>query len=133
MTCILTFAVDSVRISSDIPIQSDYVPKITIYFVLSFFYNLFSIVWFKIYNYMGEKKSIPWILANYCDILRCTYMRGLLIRSRKNKVEDLKDKTVKDQFTTEEEFEINMNILNRSVLILVALCMTSGIIFLIIN
>lgn len=137
MTCILTFAVDSVRISSDIPIQSDYVPKITIYFVLSFFYNLFSMAWFKVYNYMSETNEIPWLLEKYCEIFRCNCMKGIVSKGRINQVDSqIKVKSIEDEsilHEKENKFKFNLNILNRSVLTFVALFMISGLLFLIIN
>ncbi len=45
MTSFLTFTVTSLRVSSDIPIQSDYLPLITLYMILSILYTLFGFVW----------------------------------------------------------------------------------------
>ena len=45
MTSFLTFAVTSLRVSSDIPVQSDYLPLITLYMILSIFYTFIGFFW----------------------------------------------------------------------------------------
>ena len=47
MTSFLTFSVTSLRIASDIPVQSDYLPLITLYFMLSIIYTLIGLIWFN--------------------------------------------------------------------------------------
>ena len=48
MTSILTFTVTSLRVSSDMPIQADYLPLITIYFMMSIFYTLIGFAWYVV-------------------------------------------------------------------------------------
>ena len=49
MTSFLTFAVTSLRVSSDIPVQSDYLPLITLYMILSIFYTFIGFYMFYFY------------------------------------------------------------------------------------
>ena len=46
MTSLLTFVVTSLRISSDIPVQSEYLPLITLYMILSIVYTLLGFIWY---------------------------------------------------------------------------------------
>ncbi len=46
MTCFLTFSVTSLRVSGDIPIQSEYLPLITLYFLLSIVYTFLGLIWY---------------------------------------------------------------------------------------
>lgn len=45
MTSFLTFSVTSVRIAGDIPMQSEYLPLITLYFLLSILYTFLGLTW----------------------------------------------------------------------------------------
>ena len=49
-------AIISVRVSSDIPIQSDYMPLITLYFFLSILYTFSSFLWFVIAEHLKSNK-----------------------------------------------------------------------------
>ena len=52
MTSFLTFSVTSVRIAGDIPMQSEYLPLITLYFLLSIIYTFLGLTWyFNIFNF----------------------------------------------------------------------------------
>ncbi len=45
MTSFLTFTVTSLRISGDIPMQSNYLPLITLYLLLSIMYTFMGFSW----------------------------------------------------------------------------------------
>jgi hypothetical protein len=70
MACLLTLTVNSVRVSNDIPIQSDYVPTITIYFVISIFYPFISMFWFVARNHFEKKCYLPIPLIKLVDFLQ---------------------------------------------------------------
>ena len=59
MTILLTIAVYSVRISSDIPIQSEYLPLISLYFFLSILFTFIAMLWFIILNRFATNKTMP--------------------------------------------------------------------------
>lgn len=67
MACLLTLTVNSVRVSNDIPIQSDYIPTITIYFVISIFYPFISMFWFVIRNHFEKKCYLPVKIIRFVD------------------------------------------------------------------
>ena len=59
MSGFLTFAVYALRISSDMPIQSDYIPSISSYFLSSITYNLIAFFWFVYRNRASTKVDLP--------------------------------------------------------------------------
>ncbi|CAF1026896.1 unnamed protein product [Brachionus calyciflorus] len=59
MTIILTSSIYSLRVANDIPVQSDYLPLITIYFMVSTLYSILTLIWFIIANQMLAKSKIP--------------------------------------------------------------------------
>jgi hypothetical protein len=70
MTGFLTFSVYSLRIASDIPVQSDYLPKISSYFISSISFNLIAMNWFVIRNRFITQGSMPRFLEIICDLLK---------------------------------------------------------------
>lgn len=68
----------SLRISGDIPIQSEYLPLIMLYFVLSMVYTFLSLCWFVLCNYLTTRNIWPKCLLNLAQ-------RGLsLFKSKKS-------------------------------------------------
>lgn len=70
MSCFLTYSVNSVRISGDMPVQSDYVPTINIYFVFSIAFTMFCMMWFILCNQYMSNSKMPFFLlklASYFD------------------------------------------------------------------
>lgn len=61
MTAFLTFAVQSLNISNFLPVQSLYVPMITVYFIFSILLTFVALLWFWIMNYYTGK-PLPFIL-----------------------------------------------------------------------
>ena len=55
-------AIISVRVSNDIPIQSEYLPLITLYFLLSLLYAFISVAWFVYLEDVKSKKNSSQIL-----------------------------------------------------------------------
>ncbi len=63
MSCFLTFSVYSLRISQDIPTQSEYLPMISLYFIASILFVLIAFAWFIIENYFKTNLFLPnWLL-----------------------------------------------------------------------
>lgn len=59
MTVFLTFGVYSLRVSSDLPVQSKYFPLISVYFLIGVLYAFMSILWFALANRYLTKNSVP--------------------------------------------------------------------------
>ena len=59
MTVFLTFGVYALKINGDMPTQSEYIPLVSIYFLIATLYTLLSLIWFVMANYFGIKNHIP--------------------------------------------------------------------------
>jgi hypothetical protein len=67
----------SVRISSDIPIQSEYLPLISLFFFLSLLFTFISFNWFVIVNSFRTNNSIPFVLKIFSKNIESIYTRVL--------------------------------------------------------
>lgn len=63
ITCFLTFSVNLVIVSADIPVQSDNIPTITMYFIFSIIYTLVTLFWFAFLNYFSTRNFLPFYLS----------------------------------------------------------------------
>ena len=70
ITSILTFSVYMLRISSDIPVQSEYLPIIGYYFIFVITFILIDFIWFIILNYFANIEHLPRYLVYYALSLR---------------------------------------------------------------
>jgi hypothetical protein len=70
MTSFLTFAVTGVRISGEIPVQSQYLPLINLYILLSIIYTLIGFMWFLIANHLSKKHHLPFLLERMAFVIR---------------------------------------------------------------
>ena len=59
MTSFMTFSVYSLRVSSEIPVESDFLPMVTLYFILGITYTFVSFNWFILANELAQKKDWP--------------------------------------------------------------------------
>ena len=55
----LAFSVYKLRLSDDVPVQSDIIPLINIYFISCMFFSLSAMVWFSLKNIMIENQKCP--------------------------------------------------------------------------
>lgn len=90
MTTFLTFSVYALRVSGDIPVQSDYLPLISVYFIMSSLYTLVSLIWFIVANLLITKKHVP---PFFKKLVRGTEnlgkrIRGSLAKMAKPKVKE---------------------------------------------
>ena len=60
MTVLLTLAVYSLKVSSDFPTQSLYLPYVSIYFTMGYIHTFISLLWFCAQNYAIETKQHFW-------------------------------------------------------------------------
>ena len=63
-------AMISVRVSSDIPIQSDYLPLISLYFFFGILYTFISFNWFIIANSYKTNNYLPKYLKAFAKCLK---------------------------------------------------------------
>ena len=91
-------AIISVRVSSDIPVQSDYLPLISLFFILSLFYTFISLYWFVLANYLRTKNKIPSFLESLAKFL---ILLNIAFKYRsKNKIKSIKNE---EETTTKSE------------------------------
>lgn len=74
ISILLTFAVFKLRLSDDVPVQSDSIPLINIYFTLCISFSLTSMIWFSILNNIRERKKISKKLINFILNYICLLM-----------------------------------------------------------
>jgi hypothetical protein len=91
-------AIISVRVSADIPIQSEYLPLISLYFFLGLFFTFISFNWFVAINSFRTNKSVPSILKNISKKIICLLNRFKLLSN--------------SEFENNDETENSINTLN---------------------
>ena len=74
ISILLSFAVFKLRLSDDVPVQSDSIPLINVYFTLCISFSLASMVWFSVLNLIKEEKCLNktlriFIIKIVCPIL----------------------------------------------------------------
>ena len=70
MTTFMTFSVYSLRIASDMPIESNFVPMVTLYFILGISYTFMSFVWFIMANEFIVKSYLPQALLSFASVIK---------------------------------------------------------------
>ena len=96
MTVIMAYSIYAVRISSDIPVQSNYIPVIKFFFILSNIWNLLAMVWFVLLNNFKSKEYVPKVFNSLGGILQkiicfCSHKRKrdpILVLRKDKKVAD---------------------------------------------
>lgn len=90
ITTFLNMGIISIRVSSDIPVQSRYLPLITLFFLLSLFYTFISFMWFTILEMFKSKNTLPKCLLLLANCL--IKFRNLL--NNCNKSPNIKNQTI---------------------------------------
>ena len=75
----------SVRVSSDIPIQSDYLPLISLYFSFGILYTFISFNWFIIANVYRTNNYLPKYFKMFAKCLKC--FNEKMLKKLANKIE----------------------------------------------
>jgi hypothetical protein len=70
MTTFLTYSIYSINTSNSIPTQSDYVPAITVFYIMSTFFVLISFSWFILENFMRSRTYMPLLLRVWVKLFR---------------------------------------------------------------
>ncbi len=70
MTTFLNQAIISVRVSGDIPVQSVYLPLISLFFFLSIFYTFLSFIWFIAAEQLKTRKYAPKFIQNLASKIK---------------------------------------------------------------
>jgi hypothetical protein len=70
MSGFLSFALSSARMQADMPTQSDYLPDITSYLIMSISLNLIAFIWFIYMNRCLLKADIPQCLDKFGELVK---------------------------------------------------------------
>lgn len=100
ISIVLSFSVFKLRLSDDVPVQSDSIPLINVYFTLCMSFALSAMIWFSLRNILVENKHIPnWIrylIFNYIwYILFVGYWKRY--RDRVNQIKNQSNKKIVDE------------------------------------
>jgi hypothetical protein len=75
ISIMLAYSVFSLRLSEDVPSQSDSVHLISLYLTICMFFSLSAMTWFAIANKLREKKRLPywlrWLAIDYLSWMVC--------------------------------------------------------------
>ena len=115
-TTFLNMAIISVRVSNDIPIQSEYLPLITLYFVLSLLFTFISFAWFVYLEYLKSQKYLPAFTINFF----------LSLKRKIQFINKIKDKQNKTKSTGKNEIEETLAVLNNLVFFIIFIVMFSS-------
>ena len=78
-------AMISVRVSNDIPIQSEYLPLISLYFVFGILYTFISFNWFIVANVYRTGNYLPKYLKIFAKIIK--YFHEKMTKKKANQIE----------------------------------------------
>jgi hypothetical protein len=89
ISIMLAYSVFSLRLSEDVPSQSDSVHLISLYLTVCMFFSLSAMTWFALVNKLREKKRLPywlrWLALDYiCWIVCATSMHRKAVRTGKH-------------------------------------------------
>lgn len=107
MSSILTFSIYSLRVSSDIPVQSEYLPIIGYYFIFAISFILVSFIWFITLNKFSEKKKLPKLLTKIAEAIRIIFC--LNTKSKSNVKPISKEKLIEKKETIKEMKDTDEN------------------------
>jgi hypothetical protein len=101
ITVFLTFSVSAVRIASSIPTQSEYLPPIIAYFMLSQLFTLTAFAWFTVDNVLRAEAYIPGFMTQFGRMLR--FVASSVLRNLRK----AKRKILRKSFKKEDEYDLN--------------------------
>jgi len=70
MTQFMTLATFSVRSQADIAPQGQFLPMITMYYVLSIMYTFIALIWFIVADHWTTKQTIPKFLVTFAVFIK---------------------------------------------------------------
>ncbi|CAF4737424.1 unnamed protein product [Rotaria sp. Silwood1] len=98
ISIMLAYSVFSLRLSEDVPSQSDSVHLISLYLTVCMFFSLSAMTWFAVANKLREKKRLPhwfrWFALNYVSWI--VFARSMHLKAvRAVKLEELKTSSIR--------------------------------------
>ena len=113
MTMLLTYGIYAIRVSSDLPIQSDYLPTISIYYITSLLLTVIAMIWFFYFNHLQTQNSIPSCLLKVAIFLRNIFGKRRKIETKLKQPVVAKTLDVENRKKIEKsEFDMNLSMIN---------------------
>jgi hypothetical protein len=91
-----------VRIASSIPTQSEYLPPIIAYFMLSQLFTLGAFAWFTVDNVLRSEAYIPGFMTRFGRLLR--FVASNILKNIRNAKREILSKC----FKKKDEYEIDI-------------------------
>jgi hypothetical protein len=135
----LSLGIISIRVSSDIPVQSSYLPLINLFFMLNLLFTFVSFAWFVASDQFRTKKYLPSILLKIMDICsrkKLNKQDNAPKNSDCSKVEQLEliaENTVSKLNEISPNFEEKLNLLNLFAFLFMVIFMFISYIYLLLN
>ena len=96
MSLFLTYGIYGLRVGSDLPIQSDYLPTISVYYIASLLFAVLEMFWFYFFNRMQTSNSIPIFLKKLVTILKKCSEKPTKITPKTQNNEEIVNSEVSD-------------------------------------
>ena len=115
---IMAFSVYSFRISNDLPVQSDYIPRITYFFTLSIIINVLVLTWFVQLNIFKAKEYLPRIyeiLVNFIqkiNLKKVNKEKVVPVNHKHNEVLADQSKNIDDKAERKKRLEVQFEVIN---------------------
>ena len=115
---IMAFSVYSLRISNDLPVQSDYIPRITYFFTLSIIINVLVLTWFVQLNIFKAKEYLPRIyeiLVNFIqkiNLKKVNKEKVVPVNHKHNEVLADQSKNIDDKAERKKRLEVQFEVIN---------------------
>lgn len=82
ISIILSYSVLSLRISEEVPVQSESIPLLSIYFTACMGFSLLVILWFTILNRLKRKVNLPKFIAYFIIFYLAKFLTSYQMRER---------------------------------------------------
>ncbi len=114
ISIMLAFSVFKLRLSDDVPVQSDSIPLINIYFTGCMSFSLSAMIWFSIMNILKENKVVPkwlriltekWVCYILCTKAVAIQKHSCSFSKKVLALEKLLAKGADNKYTNEEEVD----------------------------
>ena len=89
ITTFMSMGIISMRVASDMPIHSEYLPLISLYFMLGMFYTFLAFNWFVAANFCRTKNYLPKFLKISLNFINGFRRNKVSTQEIKNEIEEL--------------------------------------------
>ena len=115
LTIFLSYAVYALRVSTDLPVQSEFIPFITVYYIASIFLTFLSMIWFCFLNRMQTKNHIPLLLRKLAILVLNIPIFKKPFKIKNSKISEIKKMDQSNCENQNVENEMNAPISNKNI------------------